>query len=234
MFSKILDLLFPPSCAKCQHEGFLLCEECRLSLGKKLICWCPICGKSVERDHNLEQHDLAFTQAWSLVSYHEPWMERTIQDMKFGGMYSYARVLGTVLGERLDFLFPQGTKQAVLVPLPLHKKRERERGFNQAMELAKGIAQTSNIPILNLLERAKKTQAQAKLKEVDRWENTKGAFRLRRKMELESALLVDDVITTGATLHAAAQTLNESGVKNILALTLAYSVPEQKQRHQDA
>ena len=111
-------------------------------------------------------------------------------------------------------------RAAVTVPVPLHRSRVRERGFNQALDLARHIG----LPICPALERVKRTQSQTRLHASERTDNVTGAFRVTRRghtLRDATILLVDDVRTTGATLDACAAALKDAGVGAVYALTAA-------------
>jgi len=112
----------------------------------------------------------------------------------------------------------------LIVPVPLHKSRERARGFNQAFELSKPLANMAQIPVLaNLLSRVRPTKIQAGLSRRERRMNVAGAFVLSRSKTIEdkTVLLVDDVFTTGATLNECAKILRRNGARRVNVLTLA-------------
>jgi ComF family protein len=112
-----------------------------------------------------------------------------------------------------------------LVPVPLYHRRRRERGFNQASELARGVAMKRQIPVLECLYRYRETVSQTKLERAARWENMSGAFQMKRGFDVrgQNLLIVDDVFTTGATVNACAQALAEAGAGQLAVLTVARS-----------
>jgi len=112
-----------------------------------------------------------------------------------------------------------------LVPVPLHHRRRRERGFNQAAEMARGLAAGRKIPVLDCLYRYRETISQTGLERAARQKNMTGAFRLKRGFDVGglSLLLIDDVFTTGATVNACAQALAQAGAAKLAVLTVARS-----------
>ena len=112
-----------------------------------------------------------------------------------------------------------------LVPVPLYHRRHRERGFNQANELARGLAQKRKLRVLSCLYRCRETPSQTKLSRNARWENMAGAFALKRGFDVRglNLLLIDDVFTTGATTNACAQVLAQAGAASLAVLTVARS-----------
>ena len=117
-------------------------------------------------------------------------------------------------------------KDALLVPIPLYKAKLNQRGYNQAAFLAKGLGEKFSLPVADMLERVRATKSQISLDRKDRIENIKGAFRLKSSKEGifqgKTIFLVDDVLTSGATLSEAARTLKRSGAGKVYGLTLAH------------
>ena len=124
-------------------------------------------------------------------------------------------------------LINQSTNKLInylIVPIPLHSKRRRERGFNQAELLAKTISENLGLLPTNALERTKNTKAQAKLKKSEcREENVAGCFKIKNPESVrdKNIILVDDVFTSGATMNEAVKILKENGAKRIIALVAA-------------
>lgn len=112
-----------------------------------------------------------------------------------------------------------------LVPVPLYHRRHRERGFNQAKEIARGLGINRKIPVLDCLYRYRETASQARLERSARWENMAGAFRLKAAFDVRgrNLLLIDDVFTTGATANACAHALRQAGAGQLAVLTVARS-----------
>jgi ComF family protein len=112
-----------------------------------------------------------------------------------------------------------------LVPVPLYHRRRRERGFNQACEMARGLAAKRKIPVLDCLYRYRETVSQTKLERAARWENMTGAFRMKPGFDVgtRNLLIIDDVFTTGATVNACAQALAQAGAGQLAILTVARS-----------
>ncbi|MCF7802787.1 MAG: ComF family protein [Candidatus Marinimicrobia bacterium] len=118
------------------------------------------------------------------------------------------------------------TSVDVVIPVPLHKTKRRDRGYNQAVSIAKGVATLCSAPIMtDVLVRQKYTASQTTLTRAERQENLAAAFVTTRKsagqLKGKSVLLVDDVFTTGATLENAAESLQETGAKEVFGFTLA-------------
>jgi len=117
----------------------------------------------------------------------------------------------------------EGQEFDAIVPVPLHSKRLREREFNQAALLAAEVARVANIPVRDVLLRARYTGTQTALDRTARRQNLRNAFSLRKNADVtdQNLLLIDDVLTTGSTLDACAAVLLEQGAESVRALTLA-------------
>lgn len=136
-------------------------------------------------------------------------LRRSIRALKYGG----ARDLAGPLGRAMAAGIPTEWQIAAVVPVPLHRRRQRERGYNQAELLAQEIAQQVGVPCLNLLTRTRATEQQAKRHASERAGNLAGAFRLSGTLPSGTVLLVDDVMTTGATLLACKEALAGAKLK---------------------
>jgi ComF family protein len=113
-------------------------------------------------------------------------------------------------------------KNSVFVPIPLHRKRQAQRGFNQSLLIAEHLHRLTLIPCADILQRDKSTYAQSKLPDNLRRQNIANAFSCEsRQYNVKTAILIDDVATSGSTLNAAAKTLKKSGFREVWGLTLA-------------
>lgn len=212
MFKKltkfVLDLLFPLSCTGCGAHDTLLCASCLNGI--------PILTKLVEHPTpNLDYIIIA-------GSYEHPLLKELIKLYKFHGVTALAEPLAGIMGRALA-VFPVQTAP-VLVPIPLHWKRARARGYNQSELLAKRLAQNRGTRMQNLLKRTKATRSQAKLGRAERLKNVVGAFRCIGDAPAE-VMLIDDIATTFATLESAAGELKKNGAKHIAALVIAKNSP---------
>jgi ComF family protein len=146
-------------------------------------------------------------------------LRELIHVFKYGRVKTLARPLGRFLAIAL----PRAERFDVVVPMPLHWMRRWTRGFNQSELLAREIARRASVPVRNLVRRAKATTPQAGLTNAKRRANVSGAFRVRRPERVRGLriLLVDDVMTTGATASACARTLKQAGAARVTLLTVA-------------
>ena len=138
--------------------------------------------------------------------------------------YHYWTGVGVALQDMLRPMIDevQCPKQTVIVPVPLHSRRLRERGFNQSMYLAQALSKITKFPVSNILQRTRYTTPQAQLSAKERTKNIIGAFGNGKKVLWpKSVILVDDVITTGSTIAECAAILRKNGVRKITAVALA-------------
>jgi len=137
--------------------------------------------------------------------------------------YSRIRTLSRPLASLLATVAPRDQRFDAIVPVPLHWRRQWQRGFNQSELLASGVARRLGIPSMKALRRVRPTQTQAGLSNARRRKNVAAAFRIRRGRSVlgKSILLVDDVMTTGSTAAACALTLKRAGATKVVLLTIA-------------
>ncbi len=172
---------------------------------------------------NCENQTWAFD--WARAGYRtEGQVLEAVAGFKYRDQYYQLSRLVDWLTETYDQYAP-GTAWDALVPVPLYRRRMRERGFNQAHELARGLGKRRKIPILDCLYRYRETTSQAGLRRNARWKNMEDAFRLKPRFDVtgRNLLLIDDVLTTGATTNACAQVLAHAGAGRLAVLTVARS-----------
>lgn len=205
------DLLFPKFCVNCHEEGVWLCDRCVDVIVKT--------EKLSSDKQNLAAPHLDGVTA--LFHYGENNISKLIGMLKYNSLLELQEDFEKII---LATIFELAYKDFVLVPVPLHARRQRERGFNQAMVLAEGFAKKLNFKINTDLRRETYTAQQAKLSAVDRKVNLKDAFIFENKGESvpEKVILLDDVFTTGATMSECAKALKDKGVKIVWGLALAH------------
>lgn len=205
LLSGLLDLLFPDRCAGCGGPGGLLCAACRAGLSPY---------PPDEPPAGTDGATVAFVYGGAL----RPALHR----LKYGRARRVAEPLGALLGAAL-LTAPQPAD--ALIPVPLHPARLAERGFNQSEAIARAAAERCGIPLLTAgLERVRDTGHQAGLDRAARAGNIAGAFAWRRGAPPARVLLLDDVLTTGATIAACAAALREAGVREVRACAVARSL----------
>ena len=218
----VLDLVYPPRCVLCGAGGGFVCQSCesRLPLadGQRCSrCWAPLShGFCAACDESRPLFD-------SLRSrfIYEGDARRLVHAFKFKDQTALVEELGRMMAESL---VKEALDSEVLVPVPLTGMKQRQRGYNQSQVLAREIGRIRGIAVEELLERQGRSGPQSQAGSAgERRENVMDAFRLRkgRRVSSRSILLVDDVVTTGATLSACARVLLEGGARRVDAVTLA-------------
>ena len=215
----LLDLILPPACAGCGRSGALLCPECLGSLTPASRSQ----DRFVAPDAAVVVGD-ALVLAMAAFAHAGP-MRRALAALKYSGASRLAPILARAAAPALaPLLAVRGS--ATLVPVPVHRERLRSRGYNQAELIARALARTSRQPYETLLERVRPTTRQHRLDRVARLANLRGAFAVREgAMTVPAAvILVDDIITTTATLEACASVLREAGVEAVYGFAVAREV----------
>jgi len=218
----ILNFIFPPIC--------VICEE-RLIQNEKLVCnrcWEKLPLKKGEKTVTppVFSTNPAVVDGFRAVYKYSNEFQKIILEMKYFRKKSIAKRLGNEMSA-LVFSDPEYKKADYLVPVPLHKLKFRERGYNQSKLLAESIANMTGISVNDrLLKRVVYTQAQAKLNASQRMQNVRSAFRLAESNGLDGSvvILIDDVLTTGSTLFECAKLLKTAGVAKVLTLTAAQAL----------
>jgi len=223
-----VQLLFPLRCPVCDDIvrpfGEKICLSCMKKLKPLTPPWCMRCGKGLLREQELCQdcrrirHN--FVRGRALYEYHSA--APAIYRFKYSGRREYAEYFGE---EAAAFLgdFIRSVKPDALVPVPLHRKRERKRGYNQAELLAEAIGRRMNIPVYGkLLVRVKNTTPLKQQNPKERQNNLKKAFNVAQNdVKLNTIIVVDDIYTTGSTIDEVSAVLKEHGARNVYFVTLA-------------
>jgi len=194
------------------------CAGCGARTTEPKFCFCPDCFSHVILCHN-EPESAVFHAA----IYQGP-LQKAILAFKYAGRKFYARPFAALLA---DVFNRHEIRCDLIIPVPLHWRKEFSRGFNQTAFLAIHLGKLTNLPVsLTLLRKKKNTQPQAGLHESQRRENLKGSFTVTRPVSLKgkNILLIDDVCTTGATVREATSVLRKGGSARVTVLTLAKSV----------
>lgn len=222
----LLDILWPKKCVNCGRMGKYVCESCKVGLWEEEQI-CPICTRNSR--YGLPHkycHKAYCLDGLTCLWAYEGIARAIIKKAKYRFFYDLLQEL-VVRSQELErpefgyFLRFLETKPTV-VPVPLHEKRYRERGFNQAEVIGKLVAGRWSLAMNNLLIRTKDTGHQAGRERSARLEAVKNAFQLKTKDQLPKAvLLVDDVWTTGATLSECCKVLKKAGVKQVWGLVLS-------------
>lgn len=214
LINKVLNILLPQRCLSCCKLGEIICDDCLYSLPNE---------SSV--------HGIT-----TLFPYSDPTIQRAIWLLKYKGVKEVVKPLAKVLHERLieDIsslmeLLLENDSKIILIPVPLSKEREYERGFNQSAVLAEEIVRVDNGRSFELwtdiLKKIRHTQSQVTIKnKAERLKNLSGAFVLENKDTIKNRIvvLIDDVTTTGTTLNECAKVLRRAKPKHIIKVALAH------------
>lgn len=223
----LLHLLFPDRCLFCQAilsapGAIPLCPLCSTDFSSAGTL-CPRCECFYSGDDlcpRCQRAAAPLQKLYALSRYDQQWRQ-LIHDLKYHGRRSLARPLGLWLGYemlRTGYCRPQ-----LVVPLPLHRRREKERGFNQSFLVAKYTAQILQVPCRHLLQKNRETLSQTKISRSERKLNVAGAFSCNEPPPQGAVvLLIDDIYSTGATMREAATVLQQSGAK-VCGAVIAYN-----------
>ena len=223
-FQGVVDLIYPPACFLCdnwetapKHRSF--CETCLQKIAEAAR---P--AIFVLEGENTCEHCLS---AWP----YDGMMDKLIPEMKYKNRPSFAHLLGEMAAGHLqEFAFRQisflneSGDAPMLIPVPLHSRRQRERGFNQSLEIARALGRVWKLQVApKALRRIRFTAPQVRLGAEERANNVAGAFAVRSAVIVQgrTIILADDVITTGSTIHACAKALKEAGARAVMAVSLA-------------
>ena len=226
VLDRLLAVVAPPRCLGCLTEATWLCRRCQDRIDTYPLS-CVSCSKPHPRGLTCENCRAAtpLHGVISVGSYRNVLLQRGIGWLKYKGVQDVAPILSALLLPRLLAIAPWEELQrlAVLVPIPLHRRKQRERGFNQSQAIAAAINQATNIPVAPLLVRDRSTWTQSKLPSELRHDNVSTAFSLAASPtpERTMAIIIDDVTTTGSTLSAAAGVLHRANIPILWGATIA-------------
>ncbi len=226
------DLFFPPTCLHCQQIGQHstpipgLCPQCLDSL-------IPL-PQQFEEAHILSRlHPCYLDELWIAYQFN-PVVRDLIHAIKYQKMPRLGERFGKYARKELEPHLLKVSQYRVL-PIPLHKIREKEREYNQSLCIARGIFAASNGQLRNdILFRQRNTKSQTQLNRLEREENVQGAFALNSQLLAEmscDAILVDDVVTTGATMNECARLLKAAGVEKVCGAAIATSLVEEEKNN---
>jgi ComF family protein len=234
----LLDFVYPQSCPICEkplNRGEKeVCENCWSTLASLPAPFCPYCKSFLEDEEATLKHRCVYSShpedrkilAVRSLGTFDDYYKTLIHRLKYDKKIPLGKRLAQSLGEKVacekDFISCD-----LIIPVPLHRTRHRSRGFNQSQILAEGISEVTNLPLIkDILKRKKNTQDQTYLNAQQRKENVRGAFVVTQPERIvgKQVILVDDVITTGATLNECARMLLNARAKKIFAVTLAVVV----------
>ncbi len=223
----IINWIFPSRCVVCNKEtisGSLFCENCFGNVVFIDYPHCKCCGKLLDSSYNDEMlceicstHERFFDIGRSLFLYNEA-SSKIIMKIKKEADENVAMQCARMLTQKYHNII---TQTDVIIPVPSHILRVIRRGFNPANIIAKHISQLSHVPLQTILKRVKRTDYQKGKSFAERQDNVQNAFATRQNMHNKNVLLVDDVMTTGATISSCSKILKENGASKVNFLTIA-------------
>ncbi|OQX00966.1 hypothetical protein BWK69_00315 [Candidatus Parcubacteria bacterium A4] len=208
----ISDFLFPKFCLICQEEGEYLCQNCQAVI-------------QVSTEHQ-KYSSQELSDLYSAVDYNNSFFKNIIYKFKYPPFAEeISESLTLLIIEHLRSLDKEPNFSGfVIVPVPLHKKRLKWRGFNQAEKIGEKLSEALQIPMeSNILKKTKEASPQIELSRTERAINVKGCFEMEKGTDAKNKriLLVDDIFTTGATMNECARILKEAGAKKIIGIVIA-------------
>lgn len=232
LFDSLFDLIFPPICLSCDRFGYFICPNCQKQMSKLDGFICPTCLMSCP-DGQL--HTKCKGNVDGLISCwnYEKTTQKVIKEIKY-------RFYHASIGQLVELFIKQRqqsisfdrflTSKPLIIPVPLHPKRLKYRGFNQAEMIVRKLAKVWYLPLsTQILSREKFSKPQAELSKEERAKNTKDMFGVNPKLknigakplENQNIILIDDVWTTGSTAQACTKVLKDLGAEKVWVVTMA-------------
>ena len=229
--SAVLDLVYPGCCHLCENPvpgGRALCEECSNGIPSLREPFCEMCGEEFDGAidttfscSNCRGQKFSFEFARPGVPRSEGAMQ-LVRALKYRRQLDVAVELAGLAARAFQDqrLAPAVAQRWPLVPVPLHRSRWKWRQFNQAREIALPLGRELGLPVSEMLVRVRRTETQTRLSRNQRKKNLKGAFQPGRQITAApGVILVDDVFTTGSTVHECARVLRKAGVQKVIVVT---------------
>lgn len=209
----LLYILFPEKnyclyCGRLQEEKFGLCSYCYTEILK---------DKLSTRVLNSYPIEVAFDEVYSVFKYDKV-AKDIVRRLKYKEKIELSKVIAFFMKETID---ENKIKFDLIVPIPISKKRLKLRGYNQSLLIVRELSKITFISFNDCIEKIRDTKSQTLFKDENRWYNVKGVFDCKENLQGKTILLVDDVFTTGATAHYAAEALKKSKAKKVIVLTFA-------------
>lgn len=223
----LADVLYPKYCFGCKRPGSYLCKFCVDQVPQLTHSFCIVCNKPSAAGFTHKQCKSINTPDRLLSAL--PYQNQTVADMIIFGKYHFIPELFVILGALTAHALLQNYSTAeqehqlldfIICPIPLHKQRQRWRGFNQTEVAGKILAQAFNIPCINILTRNKNTKIQKDLTAIQRSTNMQNAFTCQYQPP-KCIILLDDVTTTGQTFLSATKVLKEQGATTVWCISIA-------------
>lgn len=234
MFNRILSFFFPDRCIVCDRvlsfcaDSICLCDDCKKRLTfLQNMKTCEKCGRPIEDDQSLcetcQTHQHGFIRGHAALLYTGQARDAILR-FKFHHRRDYCRTFAALIYQRLK-LYYEGTDFDLLVCVPLSEESMRKRGYNQSDLLAKEISRKMHLSYhKKAFKKIRETQKQSTLHYIERWENVHGAYALKASQAHfrgKRILLIDDVLTTGATVDELSRLLKRAGAHSVVAAAIA-------------
>lgn len=228
---QVEEFLYPSTCIVCKRnsEGKLVCEKCKDKLEETKEPKCMKCGKHIDDYQKEYCPDCTrivhhFEKGIGAFQYND-YLRESIYDFKYHGVSSLGRLYGKAIAERYKYEI-MAWEADCLIPVPIHYKKEKKRGYNQAELLANALGEELHIPVIgDILVRNINTKPQKELDDIHRRKNLENAFLIKENVvNLKKVIIVDDIYTTGATIDACAKVLKEAGCKEVYYISLCIGV----------
>lgn len=221
----LLDLIFPPRCLLCDQPGASLCDHCCQSFPRVVPPVCRLCGQPIDVPgvcRSCRQTPLAIDGIHSVFLF-EAGVRKAVHLLKYRNQQTMAPALAGLMA---DYWRANPLSADLLIPVPLHPARQRERGYNQADLLARALGDMIGLPVITTgFQRVRHTQPQMSLGAAERRENVQGAFtylsRSDNRISGQRVVVIDDVCTTGSTMEACSLALKAAGASVVWGFTLA-------------
>lgn len=228
-FNSILNAVLPVSCGLCDADTrshLPLCQPCLDEL-PVYYSSCPCCALPTANAGicgSCQQRPPACDRIDSLFLYQEP-LRLLVQQFKFNRKLEYGRLFAELMAEKITSLCAPRTTPDLIIPVPLHRSRLRQRGYNQSWEIARQVSRLTGISSSHrTCSRIKKTPLQTALKASERRKNLRQAFSVHMPLQGLHVCIIDDVMTTGSTLEAIASALKKAGAKTVSGMVVARAV----------
>lgn len=224
----VIELIFPSVCPLCEklkkvdeQEG--ACCECKKKIKYISEPFCEKCGKEIDDEEmqlcfDCSKNKHYFEKSRALYSYNDD-IKKSIYSFKYKNQKEFAKFYANDMHKKFG-KWIVNNKIDLIIPIPLHKKKLKKRGYNQAELIAKELSKLIDIPAINAVIRNKYTKPQKNLTNTKRRENLKDAFLIKENVKGLTILLIDDIYTTGSTLDNVSKILYKNNANNVLCLCL--------------
>lgn len=215
MIDRILSIVAPHHCYNCQKTGPVLCDSCKYDIVEEDIRVCIVCGR-VDPSGICSSCKTFYEKAWQ-IGEREGLLSRLVDDYKFERVKSFGSIAADMLDQRIDQL-PAST---IVVPVPTISAHIRQRGYDHTALVAKAFAQARSLSYSPVLVRKEMSHQRGAGRNA-RFQRASKAFRVNGKLDASTPyLIIDDVLTTGATLQFAAKALRETGAEHVWVAIIA-------------